>query len=254
MRLDAHELGTVLGIWAHPDDEAYLSGALMAASVDDGRRVVCVTATKGEAGFPDDDGRTADERRMLRVTECAASMEILGVAEHHWLGYSDGGCHLIDPAVPVAKLAALIDEIRPDTVLTFGPDGMTGHDDHMAVSRWATLAVRRTAATSTSDGTPHRTPPRLLYATKTQDWNERFGAHIALDAIMMVEGMTPPAVEPEQLAIWFRPDTALLDRKVRALRAQSSQVDPLYRALGDAAFHDLTAEEFFRDASFEDWR
>src|SRR5687767_15747549 len=41
-------LGTVLGIWAHPDDEAYLSGGLMAMARDHGSRVVCVTATRGE--------------------------------------------------------------------------------------------------------------------------------------------------------------------------------------------------------------
>jgi hypothetical protein len=43
-------LGTVLGIWAHPDDEAFLSAGLMAAARDVGQRVVCVTATLGEHG------------------------------------------------------------------------------------------------------------------------------------------------------------------------------------------------------------
>jgi len=45
---DAAQLGTVLGIWAHPDDEAFLSAGLMAAARDAGQRVVCVTATLGE--------------------------------------------------------------------------------------------------------------------------------------------------------------------------------------------------------------
>ena len=45
---DVAELGTILGIWAHPDDEAYLSGGLMALARDNGQRVVCVTATRGE--------------------------------------------------------------------------------------------------------------------------------------------------------------------------------------------------------------
>ena len=47
------DLGTVLGVWAHPDDEAYLSGGLMAMARDAGSRVVCVTATRGELGTPD---------------------------------------------------------------------------------------------------------------------------------------------------------------------------------------------------------
>ena len=50
---DARELGTVLGVWAHPDDEAYLSGALMALARRAGNRVVCATATRGEQGSPD---------------------------------------------------------------------------------------------------------------------------------------------------------------------------------------------------------
>jgi LmbE family N-acetylglucosaminyl deacetylase len=245
MILEPRQLGSILGVWAHPDDEVYLSGALMATAVDDGRRVVCVTATKGEAGFPDDDHRTVGERQALRASECAACLDILGVTEHHWLDYPDGGCHLVDPAEPVAKLTALIDEIQPDTILTFGPDGMTGHDDHMAVSRWTTLAARLAGRTSAAG--------HLLYATKTPDWNQRFNAHIDLNAIMMVEGMDPPAVNPGELAVGFLPEGPLLERKLQALHAQASQIEPLYQAVGEAAFGDLAAEEFFRFARTEDW-
>ena len=49
------ELGTILGIWAHPDDEAWLSAGLMARAVDAGSRIVCVTATRGELGVQDAD-------------------------------------------------------------------------------------------------------------------------------------------------------------------------------------------------------
>ena len=49
------ELGTVLGVWAHPDDETYLSAGLMAQAVRDGDRVVCITATRGEGGSLDEE-------------------------------------------------------------------------------------------------------------------------------------------------------------------------------------------------------
>ena len=52
-RDDVAALGTILGVWSHPDDEAYLSGGLMALARDNGQRVVCVTATRGERGTPD---------------------------------------------------------------------------------------------------------------------------------------------------------------------------------------------------------
>src|SRR6476659_3690560 len=86
------ELGTILGVWGHPDDEAYLAAGLMVAAGAAGRRVVCVTATQGEAGFPADDPRPVEERKLLRQQELAASLGVLGVTEHSWLGYADGRC------------------------------------------------------------------------------------------------------------------------------------------------------------------
>ena len=69
-------LGTVLGIWAHPDDEAYLSGGLMAHGPRPGSRVVCVTATRGELGTPDPETwppqRLAAER-TAELGRCLAS-------------------------------------------------------------------------------------------------------------------------------------------------------------------------------------
>ena len=47
---DVASLGTILGVWAHPDDEAYLCGGLYALARDAGARVICVTATRGELG------------------------------------------------------------------------------------------------------------------------------------------------------------------------------------------------------------
>jgi len=167
------DLGTVMAVFAHPDDEAYLAGGLMAIAVDAGRRVVCVTATKGELGFPDDDPRSIEERAAVRELEMKACLQVLGVTEHHWLGHPDGGCNLLDDAVPVAQLRELIEAVRPDTVLTFGPDGQTYHPDHMAVSRWTTRAVR-------ADGDR----ARLLYAAMTPAWAEAFGTEVAIDHVI----------------------------------------------------------------------
>src|SRR3990170_4015266 len=50
------ELGTILGVWAHPDDETYLTAGLMARAVRNGSRVVCITATRGEGGSMDEEG------------------------------------------------------------------------------------------------------------------------------------------------------------------------------------------------------
>jgi len=64
-RLHPSDLGTVLGVWGHPDDEAYLASGLMALAVREGRRVACLTATRGEAGFPDLEVLSEAERRSM---------------------------------------------------------------------------------------------------------------------------------------------------------------------------------------------
>ena len=72
--LSAPSTGTLLGVWAHPDDEAYLSSALMAAARDAGHRVVVVTATRGEQGT-DDPGTwpPSSSSATARVPSTAAS-------------------------------------------------------------------------------------------------------------------------------------------------------------------------------------
>src|SRR5205823_12258012 len=84
--------GTMLGVWAHPDDETYLAAGLMAEAVQRGERVLCVTATRGEEGSWDEERWPTSEMGKVREAEMMASLEVLGVTEHHWLDYYDGTC------------------------------------------------------------------------------------------------------------------------------------------------------------------
>ena len=233
------DIGSILGIWGHPDDEAYLAAGLMRLAVEAGRRVTCVTATCGEAGFPDDDPRSGPERKEVRKAEMAASLAELGVTEHHWLGHGDGACAAVPDDEAVAVVRSIIEDVQPDTLLTFGPDGATGHPDHIAVCRWSTLACAALAR----DGGP---TPRLLYATKSAEWNEEFFAHVDPADVMMIEGMRPEAVPTDEMAVWFTCEGQVLERKARALRAQASQIDGLVAAYGHDAFIHLVREEFYR--------
>lgn len=236
------DLGDLLGVWAHPDDEAWGSAGLMARAVDAGRRVVCVTATKGEAGFPADDPRPAAERAALREAELDTCLNLLGVTEHHWLDYPDGGCAEVSDEKAVARILEFIDAVRPDTILTFGPDGGTGHPDHVSACRWTTLAVQQLGPSA----------PRLLYATKTQDWIDTNLPGVDVSSIMMIEGFLPEAIDADALAVHLTCDDALLDRKVAALRAQTSQIEPQVAAYGVELFRTLTRDEFFRDPTPDD--
>ncbi len=229
------ELGTILGIWAHPDDEAYLSGGLMALARDRGSRVVCVTATRGELGTPDPQGWPPDRLAAARTVELARCLEILGVTEHHWLGYRDGTCAAAPAGPAVGRLCELIDQVRPDTVLTFGPHGNTGHPDHRTVSAWATAAFDRAAAPGA----------RLLHTVVTGRWarrwksvNERLG--VFLDGC-------PEAAPDGPLAVDLILTPEQLDRKVRALRAQETQTAGLIELMGAGEYAAWVAEEAFAE-------
>ncbi|MGZ4593865.1 MAG: PIG-L deacetylase family protein [Actinomycetes bacterium] len=231
----ADPLGTILSVWAHPDDETYLCGGLMARATRAGSRVVCITATRGERGSPDESRWPSGPALAdVRTRELEAALEVLGVSEHHFLDYPDGGCADVDLDEAVRRVAAVMAEVRPDTVLTFGPDGMTGHDDHITAGRWATEAVGQVAPNDI----------RLHYATHTPEWLERFRA--PLDELNVFMGAEPPCTPADQLSISDPITGALLDTKLRAIRCMTSQVEPLIDGLGEDFLREGMSEEFFR--------
>ncbi|WP_345610695.1 PIG-L deacetylase family protein [Pseudonocardia adelaidensis] len=233
---DAAHLGTVLGVWAHPDDEAFLSGGLMAAARDAGRRVVCVTATLGERGTTDPRRWPPDRLGRVRRHELDASLAALGVEEHHLLGITDGTCATQPRDAVVDRLAGIIDAVAPDTIVTFGPDGLTGHEDHQTVSAWTTAACSAVAPDT-----------RLLYATTTEEFVEGWEpAREAFD-VFLADGL--PLRTPEsELAVHLRLDSTVLDRKVVALRAQATQMAGLIAAVGEDRVRQWWSTEAFVSA------
>ncbi len=217
---DLSRLGTVLMVWAHPDDETYLAGGLSAALTDVGQRVVCVTATRGEAG-----GDAADLARV-RTSELEAALAVLGVKEHHWLDYPDGGCADVDDAIAAARIRDHLDAVGPDTVVTFGPDGYTGHPDHRAVSRWVDLAV---AGRTT----------RVLHAVSIEN---RPDAGLDDDYGVFELGR-PRVCADDEIEVLLHLDGEHLDRKVRALLLQESQTAGLVAAVGLSRFRAWVATE-----------
>jgi LmbE family N-acetylglucosaminyl deacetylase len=217
------ELGTILGVWAHPDDEAYLSAGVMRIALENGQRVVCITATTGELGT--DDPFTwppdvlAPVRRMeLRASFAALASDVDGVIEHHWLDYRDGHCAHIKPDVGAAQIGALIDRVQPDTVLTFDPGGLTGHPDHQAVAEWTTLALE------TRVGIEH------LETVVPRSWVEQFSD--AVDISAYFDDDYPHIVDDSDVDLNLVLDDDLWTIKDRALRAHATQADPVIDHLG----------------------
>ena len=147
---------TLLGVWAHCDDESYLSAVLMSRVLRVGGRVVLASATRGEGGGSGD----PDELAAQRERELRTAMAGLCVRDVRFLGYSDGQCAAAAEQA-IESITALIEDVRPDVIVTFGPDGVTGHPDHIAVSMWTTAAAAALG---------HE---RLLYATMTDEFLRR---------------------------------------------------------------------------------
>lgn len=227
------QLGTILGVWAHPDDEAFLSSGIMADAVRKGDRVVCVTATRGELGSWDEVRWPSESMGLVREAELAASLAILGVTEHHWLDYGDGVCAQVPVDEAAGRVAAIMEDVVPDSVLTFGPDGMTGHPDHEAISAWAGEAFRRAA----------RAGARLYHATKTPEYVERLVP--MLGGVEVFTPGTPPVTPRDELGIDFVLPEDLLDLKMEALAAHKSQVEGLLAVFGPELFREDASAEWF---------
>ncbi|MGH2539378.1 MAG: PIG-L deacetylase family protein [Actinomycetota bacterium] len=230
-------LGTILGVWAHPDDDIYLSSGLMAVGAAAGDRVVDVTATRGEGGSMDE-GRWPPERMAeVRTAEMRRSLDILGVQEHRFLeGLVDVDMQTSLDASGAAQVLEVVREVQPDTMLTFGPDGMTGHEAHKDVSRWAAEAFAEAA----------KPGARLFTATVTARWAEIWLPRLEPFDIFLPG--TPTIVPPDELAIEYALPDDVLDLKFRAIQAHESQVEGLVEVFGDH-MRDWMAAEYFRLAA-----
>jgi LmbE family N-acetylglucosaminyl deacetylase len=230
---------TMLGVWAHPDDEAYLSATLMHRVIAAGGRVILITATRGEFGSNDSDHDRAG-LAALREQELRSAMSVIGVSDVRFLGLADGACELADDETMTAVIADIIGQEEPDVVVTFGPDGITGHPDHQSVSRWTIGAWRRW---------PHT---ELLLATMTDEFldrNELLHERIGLS-------MGPPlrSVPANDLELEIVPSADEQRRKSQMLDAHASQTTALIDLLGRGAFERWWTHEMFRLPSQDDIR
>ncbi len=235
------ELGTVLGVWAHPDDDIYLSAGLMAAAVDAGQRVVDVTATRGEGGSMDEERWPPASMGEVRTRELLRSLEVLGVQEHHFL---DGPVDVdmdtgLDPA-GAEQVRRIMQEVDPDSVLTFGPEGMTGHVAHQDVSRWTGEAFAEVA----------RRGARLFHAVFPKSLGDEWLEKLA--PFNIFRPGTPKVVADDELDIGFTLPGALLERKVGSIKEHASQIEALHQVFGDEGFKRFMGTESFVLASTKD--
>lgn len=147
----------LLGVFAHPDDEGLISGALLEYSTL-GVETGLVCATRGEVGEISDPAlATPENLGKVREGEMRAAADALDVRHLWFLGYRDSGMagtpENQDPrafvqaksAEVIGKLVAIIRQFRPQVMITFDETGGYGHPDHIAIYKYTTGAFHAAA-------------------------------------------------------------------------------------------------------------
>ena len=169
---------TFAAVVAHPDDDTFGVAGTVALHADEpGFRFVLVHATSGEAGMISDPAlATRDSLGRVREDEDRRSWVALGRTpdRHEWLRYPDHGLADVPFDELVDRVEAILRDERPDVVSTFGPDGVTGHPDHITIGEATTEAFHR-LRTAGIDGF-RRLIRVALPASEIEAWNAKLVA------------------------------------------------------------------------------
>jgi LmbE family N-acetylglucosaminyl deacetylase len=229
-------MGSLVAVVAHPDDEALIAGGTLALAARAGAATGVVSLTRGEAG-PRPDGVAVEELGEIRERELEQAARELGVNWVACLREPDGELPWVDRERVADELATRLAPHAPSVILTFGPDGLYWHHDHVAARGIARLAASRL------HGRVHvyeaAWPPEMMSSLVSAVAQR--GLPVGL------WGLEPEAFGSERtpsLVVDVRPALA---RKLAALRAHATQIgtDHLFAALPS----DL-AERFM---AFEPW-
>jgi len=131
----------VVGIFAHPDDEAFGPGGTLAKFAKEGRDVSIICVTKGEAG--DNNSDKTHDLKDIREEELLKSAKELGIKQVFFLDFQDGTLSNNLYHQVADQLQELLKTIKPEIVITLEPHGVSGHLDHIAVSFITTFVFKR---------------------------------------------------------------------------------------------------------------
>lgn len=217
-------------VFAHPDDDTFgVAGTVALHAEDPTFRFVLIHATSGEAGMISDPSlATRETLGAVREEEDRRSWAALGRSpdRHEWLRYPDHGLADVPFDELVERIAAILRDERPDVVITFGPDGITGHPDHITVGE-ATTEVFHALRAEGTDGF-RRLIRVAIPQSMLETWNER----------LIAQGREP--MDPTQMyqprgvpdaSIGFSVDTSSAAQRIVAAlkehRTQASDFDSL---------------------------
>jgi len=212
--------GGLLGVFAHPDDEAYALAGCLARYTDEGIPTALLTFTRGEAGLiAEGANATRENLGEVREAELRAAAAALGVSDVRIVGTADSGTSATPEGVAV--IAATMHELKPRVVATMEPQGVTNHPDHIAVSHMTTEAFHQVRRES---GGAY--PQRLYYSAIPESALAAFSGELqrrGLPGITAPDDPLAPRPAPDSSIVAVVDVLRWFERKVAALRAHVTQ-------------------------------
>lgn len=210
---------SIVGIFAHPDDEALgPSGTLATLAKENDVYLVCVTS--GEAA-----GKTPEEKLTIgeiRRKELQKSASYLGIKEVFFLGYEDGELKNNLYHALASDIAKKVEELRPETLVTYEQRGVSGHIDHIAVSMVTTFVFYQYSFIK-----------KLLYYCNSKEKSDKMKEYF----IYFPQGYERDEVDKvvDVTDVW--------ETKVKAMLCHQSQIADVQRVLKESEGE--TKEEYF---------
>jgi LmbE family N-acetylglucosaminyl deacetylase len=216
--------------------------------------VYLVTATRGEAGeIVVPDLTTPADLPSVRERELRCACEIYGIHPPRFLDYPDGLLPIIHQGQAVGKLVRLIRELKPQVLVTFGPDGIYGHYDHIAVHRWATIAYDLAAdpqcfAGKLENGCEPHQVSKLYYRVLSEERLEAMSQDERTAAVMMDGVPFALVARPKDEITTVIDVSDFVELKLRGLLCHVSQVG--YGAPFGETPEEVLGEPWFRQETF----
>lgn len=217
---------TILGIYAHPDDEGSSGGSLGQAAAA-GHRVYVACATRGDgvdAKISDPALATRETLGQVRSQELACACAKLGLQPPIFLGYQDGEVDQVPLEDAARAVARLIRELQPQVVITHDPAGGYGHPDHIAVNAFTTRGFDLAGDPALALDLPPYAPAKLYYTAIPRSYLQAVPAFRERRADIRGQALGFVGVPDEQITTEV-PVADWLNRKLDALSCHRTQFE-----------------------------
>lgn len=250
----------LMAVHAHPDDEVFSTGGILAKYAAEGHRVVVVYCTNGEAGEILDERLDADDARArlgaIRRDEAREACALLGVTDVYFLDYRDSGMAdteenkhpeaFMNASLEEAteRLLAIVRETEPHVLVTYDESGGYGHPDHIMTHRVTTEAFARSQAEGGAQ--------KLYYAARSR---EGFRAYVeGLRAVNLQIPWIQGDINFDEYGVPDTEITAHIDiaryapLKKAALAVHRTQITPdfFYLSIPDDVIGSVAGVEYFQ--------